>query len=270
MASEWTTRPLTPGLAPIVEELALAAGQLVTLEDIEAARQRIGSPIAGKIIAARLKNRGWLLPVGPRGVYEFAPSADLAALLRRDPLRALRAALVRRPDLAAGLTFRSAAWAHGFTDSAPFRPEVATVGTRQVVALNAVARSFIFVPVLPFQTLHDLPVLAPESLLVHLAAKPQDERHWSTTLGWLPRAAAAAQQPALDEELAGRARPTRVRLGYLLSGVRPDLARALEPAAGARVPFGDRGRVRRIDPDWNVADALLPVAPDLLEPAPRR
>ena len=86
-------------------------------------------------------------------------------------------------------------------------------------------------------------------------------------MGWMPAVAAATGMAAIREELEGRSRPVTVRLGYLLSGVRPDLAQALLPASGSRVPFGTQGRVRRFDPEWKVEDTLLPVSPRLLEPS---
>lgn len=266
MAAGWTTRPLTPGLVPVVEALSLAPGQLVTMDEIEAARLRIGSPTAAKVLATRLRNRGWLLPTGRRSVYEYAPDASVDPFRRRDPLVSLRAALVRRPDLASGLTFRSAAWLHGFTDRPPTRPEVAAPTKVKAVSLAAIVRAFVFEPQLPVVVVDGLPVLSTESLLVHLAAKPMDVRHWSTTLGWLPRAAAAADADRLRAELDRRTRPVVVRLGYLLSGVRPDLAGTFREAIGARVPFGSHGRFRRTDRQWHVVDSLLPISPSLLDP----
>ena len=70
----------------------------------------------------------------------------------------------------------------------------------------------------------------------------------------------------MDDELAGRPRSVQVRLGYLLSGVRPDLVERIRDLAGQRVPFGAAGPVRRVDEAWQVVDTLLPLSPALLEP----
>lgn len=261
-------RPLTPGLVPVVEALRPEQGRLVTLEMIEDARRRAGVDTRAVVIASRLRNRGWLLPTKQRGVYEFAPGADPERPARRDSLLALEAALLRRPELEAALTFRSAAWAHGIADHAPARLELALPSAHQVIALSSIARGFLFRPKLEPERVEGVPVpvLARESVLVHLAMKPGDVRHWSTALGWLPRLAAQVRPDRLRAELDGRNRPVAVRLGYLLSGVRPDLAAELRPLVGARVPFGSRGRARRVDPDWHVVDRLLPLSPTLLEP----
>jgi AbiEi antitoxin C-terminal domain len=261
-------RPLTPGLVPVVEALRPEQGRLVTLDMIEDARRRAGVATRAVVIASRLRSRGWLLPTKHRGVYEFAPAADPGRPARSDSLLALEAALLRRPELRAALTFRSAAWALGVSDAPPARLELAVPDAHQVIALSQVARGFLFRPALDPVRVDGVPVpvLAPESVLVHLAAKPGDVRYWSTALGWLPRLAALVRPDRLGAELAGRNRPVSVRLGYLLSGVRPELAADLRPAIGARVPFGTRGRARRVDPTWHVVDRLLPLSPDLLEP----
>ena len=262
-------RPLTPGLVPVVEVLErdFEQGDLLTLDELDDACRRAGVAPNSKVVASRLLARGWLLKTGPRGVYTFAPEPASAGPPRRDPLVAFRAALMRRPELAAALTFRSAAWAYGLADHTSTRLEIATGTALHGAALSAVGRPFVFVPRLDPVRLLEVPVLRAESVLVHRAAKPGDVRHWATALGWLPALAARAELPGVQAELQGRSRPVAVRLGYLLSGVRPDISRALAPSVGAKVPFGTKGRVRRTDPEWRVADALLPISPHLLEPS---
>lgn len=63
------------------------------------------------------------------------------------------------------------------------------------------------------------------------------------------------------EEVAGRPNATRVRLAYLTEPFAPELAGALRPAETGTVWFGPRGRVRRRDSRWNVADTVLPRSP---------
>jgi hypothetical protein len=242
-------------------------GDLLTLEDLEDIVRRSGVSPHAKVVAARLLARGWLLKAGPRGVYTFTPEPMPAVPARPDPVVAFRAALIRRPELKAALTFRSAAWANGLADHVSARLEIAAATPAHASALAAGGRSFVFAPHLEPRILHGVPVLRAESLLVHVAAKPGEVRHWAIAMGWLPAVAATAGLAAIREELEGRSRPVMVRLGYLLSGVRPDIAQALLPAAGSRVPFGTQGRVRRFDPEWQVADTLLPVSPRLLEPS---
>jgi AbiEi antitoxin C-terminal domain len=262
-------RPLTPGLSPVGEVLAREYGQgdLLTLDDLEGVVRRAGVPLEAKVVASRLLARGWLQKAGPRAVYTFAPEPTPSVPDRPDPVVALRAALLRRPELQAALTLRSAAWAYGLADHSSSRLELSAPTRAQASALSAVGRPFVFAPRLGRRVLQEVPVLQAESLLVHMASKPADVRHWAIAMGWLPPLAATVRLEAVCEELQGRTRPVAVRLGYLLSAVRPDVADALRPAVGAWVPFGTAGRVRRVDPEWHVADSLLPVSPRLLESA---
>jgi AbiEi antitoxin C-terminal domain len=243
-------------------------GDLLTLAELEDVVRRSGVAPTAKVITSRLITRGWLVTAGPRGVYTFEPEPVRTVPSRPDSVVALRAALMRRPELRAALTFRSAAWAFGLADHAGARLEIAAATPLHASALASVGRPFVFGPRLDPRRVHGLPVLQPESVLVHAAAKPGEVRHWAVALGWLPPLAAAIRWDVVREELVGRSRPALVRLGYLLSGVRPDIAEALRPAVGARVLFGTKGRVRRVDHDWEVADALLPISPRLLDPAP--
>src|SRR5262245_64940489 len=82
-----------------------------------------------RTVAARLRERGWLLPTGQRGVWEFAPAATAGAYSRNDPLTPLRAFLAQRPTARCALTFQAAAWAHSLADRVPVRIEIAAATT---------------------------------------------------------------------------------------------------------------------------------------------
>jgi len=111
-------------------------------------------------------------------------------------------------------------------------------------------------------------VLAVESVLVHMAAKPSAVRSWASAVEWLPDLAAELVWEAIAQELQVRPRAARARTGYLLTGLRPDLAERIGPLAEttSRTWFGPRGKPLRHDSRWQIADALLPFDPRTLGP----
>ena len=111
-----------------------------------------------------------------------------------------------------------------------------------------------------------VPVLRPDSILAHMAASPSRVRSWASAAEWLPDVAAEATAEGILAELRGRAATVAARLGYLLQGLRPDIA---EQSTGpsAKTWCGPRGPLIRHDSHWQVADTLLPFDPRTLEPA---
>jgi hypothetical protein len=65
-------------------------------------------------------------------------------------------------------------------------------------------------------------------------------------------------------ELRDRHATVAARLGYLLQGLRPDLAGQIT-GPSTKTWFGPRSRVIRHDSRWQVADTLLPFDPRNLE-----
>ena len=86
-------RTLGSSLAQVVEELELEQPVVVTTHDLQAilGDRQIKTPTSE--VARRLRERGWLLPTGQRGVWEFAPGAHAGPYGHGDPLLALRALL---------------------------------------------------------------------------------------------------------------------------------------------------------------------------------
>lgn len=114
-----------------------------------------------------------------------------------------------------------------------------------------------------------MPVLAPESLLVHMATKPRVVRSWTSALEWLPELVGELSWERLSIELANRPSATSARTGYLIQGMRPDLASAvrdLGPPHG-KTWFGPRGPLLRHDNAWQIADTSLPFDPRTLRAA---
>lgn len=254
-------------MASILEELELEQPTLVTSQRLAQLVERHGLQTPTRVVATRLRDRGWLLPTGRQGVWEFAPAAVAGAHSRNDPAMPLKAFLAQRPTSRCGLTFQSAAWAHGIANRVPSRIEVAAVSARLASQLPAGVAASVFDPHLDYQTRRGVPVLAVESVFVHMVARPGKIRSWESALEWLPELAAElAWSSSLETELEGRPVATRVRAGYLLQGLRRDLSdkiRDSTPPHG-KIWFGARGPLRRHDSVWQVADTLLPVDPKKL------
>lgn len=256
------TRSIPPSLAPVIAELELEAADLVTTARLDEIIKACGIGTATRTVAARLRERGWLLPTGQRGVWEFSPGAAAGAVSRGGHTRLLRSVLARS-EVSCGLTFQAAAWAHDLADRAPIRLEVAATSPREARKLPDGLDVSVFDPALDYVLLKGVPVLRPASVLVHMAAHPADVRSWTSALEWLPDLAADADADELMAELDGRPATVTARLGYLIQGLRPDIA---EEVAGPRTKtwFGPRRTVVRHDNRWQIADTLLPFDPRTL------
>lgn len=67
-------------------------------------------------------------------------------------------------------------------------------------------------------------MLLPANVLAHMATSPGRVRSWASALEWLPDMAAEATADGLLADLGARPATARARLGYLLQGLRPDIA----------------------------------------------
>jgi len=261
------TRGIPPSYGPLLAELELDAPEVVTMADLTELVERTGIGTEPRLVAARLRERGWLLPTGTRGVWEFAPAAHAGPIGHGDLCLPLRTALAARPTLNAAVCLASAMRAHGLTERAPDRLEVAVpTGTSVPEGLRRSARVVMFEAQLPPRVLRGVPVHERATVLVHLAARPTDVRSWGAVADTLADLVASTEPTDINRELARRPRSVRVRLAYLLQGVAPDLAgRLLPPDEGGRsapkVWFGPRGPLKRHSTRFSVADALLPFDP---------
>jgi predicted transcriptional regulator of viral defense system len=259
------TRTLSRGLGSLVEELEMSQPQVITMETLSALAIKHHLATQPKLLAARLRERGWLLPTGTRGVWEFAPGAHAGPYGHADPTTPLRAALAGHPGLDAALALGSAAWAHGFADRVPPRLEVAVPAGRHVPAgLHRATRATPFTAALGYVKLKGVPTHRAESILVHLVLRPIGVRSWTSVREWLPDLAAALDVDAVLNELHGRPAAVAVRAGYLTNALRPDLAEYLYPQAGLKVWFGPRGPLVRHNARWQIADTILPFDPTQL------
>jgi predicted transcriptional regulator of viral defense system len=257
------TRTIPASLAPVLEQLELEQADLVTMSRLDELVRSVGVRTETRTVASRLRERGWLLPTGQRGVWEFVPAAVAGAHSRGGPTRLLRAALARA-DIPCGLTFQAAAWALGLADRAPVRVEVAAADDRAASRLPTGLDVSVFDPRLTYTDAKGVPVLRPASVLTHMAMSPSHVRSWASALEWLPDMAAEATPDDVLIELEGRAATVSARLGYLLHGLRPDIAERIT-GPETKTWFGPRRKVVRHDSRWQVADTLLPFDPRRLE-----
>ena len=106
-------------------------------------------------------------------------------------------------------------------------------------------------------------MLTPESVVVHMAAKPRAVRSWQSAKEWLPDLAELLKTELLQEEIADRNYAVVARTGYLIQAMRPDIAGAIFEQGAPRYKtwFGPRTPILRYDNKWQIADTLLPFDP---------
>lgn len=175
----------------------------------------------------------------------------------------LAAALAATPDLDAALALGSASWALGYANRAPATLDVALPELSAApAALVRRTHLHAFTSQVGYVMAKGVPVHRQEAVLVHLAHAPTVVRSWSAVLEWLPDLAADLDLGVVAAELAGRPVATRVRAGYLMEGLRPDVAGLVRADVGHVVRFGPRDAdTVRHDASWRVLDSLLPVDP---------
>ncbi len=257
------TRGISSSMAGVLEQLELDQPALVTSADLTRLLEAQGVRTPARIVAARLREEGWLLPTGRRSVWEFAPAAAAGPYSRNDPVTPLRAFLSQRPSALCGLTFQAAAWAHGIADRAPARLEVAAANADLARQLPDRLAASVFSPRLGYVQHRGVPVLPLESVLVHMTTRPSAVRSWESAREWLPDLAAELSWDALVHELEGRTAAVRARTGYLLQGMRADLAAKIHAIGVPRSKtwFGPHGPLLRHDAQWQIADTILPFDP---------
>jgi hypothetical protein len=252
-------------MAGILEQLELDQPALVTGAELTRLLEAHGVRTPTRVVAARLRKTGWLLPTSRRGVWEFAPAAAAGPYSRNDPVTPLKAFLTQKPAAHCGLSFHAAAWAHNIAERAPARLEVAVAERHLLRQLPNQLATSVFAPKLDYSYTRGVPVLAPESVLVHMTSRPSAVRSWESAREWLPGLAAELSWEPVRVELEGRATAVRARTGYLLSGLRPDLAAHIHIDAPLNKSwFGPRTTLRRHNAPWQIADTILPFDPTQL------
>ena len=263
------TRNISKRMAPVLERLERERPELVTASHLASILEEANIKSPAKVVAARLRDRGWLLETGERGVWEFAPAEVAGPYSSFDPLLPFASMKAAHPEAECALTMQTAAWALGAADRVPARIEVAFADGIPTWKTPSGIRALSFRSNLPFATAKGTPCLAPEAIAVHMAAKPSAVRSWSSALEWLPDVTYEMNADRAVEELEGRPASVAARTGYLLQGMRPDIAEAIRKAypPSAKNRFGPRGAAMRNDERWKISDTLLPFDPAELEDA---
>lgn len=259
-------RSIPKGLSGILEELELERPQFVTMPQLAELCGRAGLRTPAKIVASRLRDRGWLLATNQRGVWEFAPAELAGAFSSADPLLPLKAHAAAHPTESLALASQTAAWALGLADRVPSVLDAAFEQAPSSVPEGV--RASTYRPNIPTLQAKGLSALAPESIVVHMAQRPSSVRSWQGVPEWLPDVAYELDSAAVIAELEGRTRSTAARTGYLLQGMRPDVADAIMDTCPPRskVRFGSGPAIRNGE-RWQVSDCALPFDPREMERA---
>jgi hypothetical protein len=224
--------------------------------------EQAGINVPGRVIASRLKERGWLLDTPQRGVWEFVPAEVAGAYSSADPLLPLKAFCLANPKVSCALTFQSAAWALGLADRVPSRMEVAFPESPKVKVPDVIDHS-TYRTNLPLMRAKGVSVLPAEGVVVHMVARPSAVRSWQSAGEWLPDVAYEIDSARILQELENRPASVWARTGYLLCGMRPDVAATIRDVFTPRskTHFGTQGATKRNDEQWLIADSLLPFDP---------
>jgi len=257
------TRSISNSLAGILQELELERPLLVTRELLSDLKRKYHVASSAEVVAARLKEKGWLLSTDIQGVWEFVPAEVAGVYSTNDPLLSFRAFHAKYPAVKCALTFQTAAWIYGDSDRAPSDVYVSVEDYRHSRPLKGHVFVSFFRPNLPYHAISNATVLARESVLVQMTAKPSSVPSWASVPEWLPGFCAELSPEKIYEELANRSPYVSQRLGYLVQSMRPDIAdeiyRKTRPKSNAW--FGERTQSLRYDKRFMVADTLLPFDP---------
>lgn len=255
-----TTRSITPTLAGVLELLELEQPRLVSTEDIAGLAKQAGIDWPVHLIARRLRERGWLLDVGARGVWEFAPASRAGAFGAGDRLTELRAVLHRCPEADFAVAEESAAFLLGYSSRPPAKEVVSASHDENVPpALRKRGRVVRWRTHLPPRRVDDLPVWPVETLLAAMSSRPSSYRDWPNVGEWIGAAARDADVDGLRLELEEQGRASWARAAYLfsLAGCEEEAEALLADAPSGKGPFylGDREKTGKYERKFEVIDS---------------
>ena len=257
------TRTISNSLAGILQELELERPLLVTKELLSDLKDKYQVASSVEVVAARLKEKGWLLPTCIQGVWEFVPAEVAGIYSTNDPLLSFRAFHAKYPKTKCALTFQTAAWIYGDSDRTPSDIHVSFEDYQQTRSLKDYVFVSVFRPNLSYLIISNVTVLARESIIVQMVAKPSSVPSWASVNEWLPGFCAELSSEKVEEEMANRSPYVSQRLGYLLQSIRPDITDAIyrKTKPNSNAWFGERKQTHRYDKRFMVADTLLPFDP---------
>ena len=260
-------RTISNSIAGILEHLELERPTFVTMDDLTRLLESENIRTPARIVAERLRKKGWLLQTGQRGVWEFVSAEVAGAYSTHNPLMGLQSYLIKHPDASCGLTFQAAAWIHGYADRIPVRPEVAVKNASVSRTIPSTLAASVFSPTLEYIFIKDVPVLERESVIVHMCEKPLAVRSWESALDWMVDLAVDLEPEKIMKELVTRQQTVKSRTGYLFKALRTDISELIykEYKPNYKTWFGSRSKLLRHDNKWLIADTLLPFDPGRLE-----
>jgi hypothetical protein len=254
-----TVRSVPKGLAPLLEVLELEQPRLLTTAQLKQWSTVAGIQWPVDVVVRRLRERGWLLDMATRGVWEFAPAARAGTFGSGDPFIELRATLARDPAAPYGVAADSAAYLLGLASR---RPDAEVIGAPPAVRPPKALRNLRCVhwsPASPTENRDGLPVWSSVTLLAFMAARSSLYHDWPNVGEWLARATTAATADDLRRELTGHSRPAWARAAYLLAagGQAERAKRLLAYAPKGTGPYylGPRNRPGRHQKAFDVIDS---------------
>lgn len=254
-----TVRDVTTKLAPLLQRLELEQPRVVTKAELRSSATAAGVTWPVEVVIRRLRERGWLLDLETRGVWEFAPAARAGAFGSGDPLIELRATLERDSSAQFAVAAESAAYLLGLASR---RPELEVVGAPEGVRLPKALRALRVVRWAPLDELlvkDGLPVWSTQTLIAFMAARPSGYRDWSNVGEWIAQAAREVTADTIGKELEGCSRAAWARAAYLVDrGGRSDTGArllALAPPGAGPYHLGNRGVSGSYDKRYDVVDS---------------
>ncbi len=261
------TRTISKSMSGILEDMELENKQYVTLEEIAQLAESRGILTRAAQIANRLKQAGWLLPTSQRGVWEFAPASMAGPYSKNDPLKEVKAYQLANPQVQCFICLQTAAWAMGLADRVPSRKELAFVSLPKRKMADCIL-PYKYTPTLEPKSVRGVPCLTPESIVVHLASKPDAIKSWESVLEWLPDVVYEINLKDLMTEISNKSDSVKRRVGYLLQGMYPEASHEIMEIVGSptsKIRFGPRKTSIRNDQDWMISDTILPFSVKELE-----
>ena len=230
-------------LAPIVNDLYRRNEEVVTADDLA----RYGTSRSVRQIVRVLRDSGWLYSLQMNGAWGVA--TGLPAPHTGDFL-VLQARLKVQPDTPACIAGRSAAQIRDWLRR-PTAPTIGFAGRGKPPRCLDGYSILRWAPKIPLDTIHDLPVWKPETMVAFMGTHPS-KFPWSDISEWLFELCETVEPELVARELEGRPAAAWARTAYLIDrGENPAAAEAVAEA-GPSLNNGPYyfGRRSNITDDW--------------------
>ncbi len=261
------TRTISQSMSHILEELELENKTYVSSDEITVLAKKYGILTDPYKIVSRLNRSGWLLPTSHRGVWEFAPASMAGPYSRNEPLKDIRVFQKANPDIRCYICLQTAAWALGLADRIPAIKELAFEKIPRKRISEPIA-AFRYTPVIEPRKEKNILCLVPESIIVHIASKPDIIRSWESAMEWIPDIVYETTTENILLELSDKNDSVKRRTGYLLQNMFPDASDTIYnniSKPSSKIRFGSRESAVRNDQKWMISDTVLPFSPKEME-----